>query len=76
MPIRLFKTLNSVLVIPKTEPEDSLIWVISPAQAASTSAADDELVGPFASWINVKTACGAKGDGTTDYGAATITALQ
>jgi hypothetical protein len=31
---------------------------------------DDEFVGPFASWVNVKTDCGAKGDGLTDDTAA------
>jgi len=31
---------------------------------------DDEFVGPFASWVNVQTECGAVGDGKTDDTAA------
>ena len=31
---------------------------------------DDEFVGPFPSWVNVQTECGAKGDGVTDDAAA------
>jgi len=31
---------------------------------------DDEFIGPFPSWVNVQTECGAKGDGVTDDTAA------
>ena len=34
--------------------------------AQSIPATSDEFVGPFASWTNVKTACGATGNGSTD----------
>jgi len=37
---------------------------------------DEEFVGPFPSWRNVKTACGAVGDGTTDDTAAIQTCLN
>ena len=38
----------------------------SVAVSGSSSSLEDEFVGPFSSWINVKTAYGAKGDGVTD----------
>jgi hypothetical protein len=38
--------------------------------------ASDEFVGPFSSWVNVKTAYGAVGDGQTDDTAALQTALN
>jgi len=38
--------------------------------AARPPALDDEFVGPFASWVNVRTECGAKGDGVADDTAA------
>jgi hypothetical protein len=38
----------------------------SVAVSGSSSILEDEFVGPFSSWINVKTAYGAKGDGVTD----------
>ncbi len=44
------------------------ILLASLAQAAPKF--DDEFVGPFASWVNVKTECGAKGDGVADDTAA------
>jgi hypothetical protein len=37
---------------------------------ARTPDVDDEFVGPFASWVNVKSECGAKGDGVADDTAA------
>jgi hypothetical protein len=33
---------------------------------ANPAAVDDGFAGPFASWVNVKSECGAKGDGLTD----------
>lgn len=46
------------------------------AQAQSIPATGDEFVGPFASWANVKTIYGAKGDGVTDDTAALQRALN
>jgi len=42
----------------------------SAALMASTPDLDDEFVGPFASWVNVQTECGAVGDGKADDTAA------
>lgn len=47
-----------------------------PVQAQSIPATGDEFVGPFASWANVKTTYGAKGDGVTDDTAALQAALN
>ena len=50
-----------------------------PLQATSVNfnmPSDEEFVGPFASWSNVKTTFGAKGDGVTDDTAALQNALD
>jgi hypothetical protein len=57
--------LLSVLGLP-----DGLLFAVQTAEAASIPATGDEFVGPFASWVNVKTTYGAKGDGVTDDTAA------
>ena len=43
---------------------------LSPCFSQGYPATDDEFVGPFPSWINVKTQYGAVGDGVTDETAA------
>ena len=43
---------------------------VSSAPTISIGIADEEFIGPFASWLNVKDACGAKGDGVADDTAA------
>jgi hypothetical protein len=50
----------------------SLLGVGAPA----TFGSDEEFVGPFASWANVKTNYGAAGDGATDDSAAIQKALN
>jgi len=37
-----------------------------PVSIDGSPALEDEFVGPFSSWVNVRTACGAKGDGIAD----------
>jgi pectate lyase-like protein len=56
----------------------TLVAIIPPlsAQAQSIPATGDEFVGPFASWANVKTNYGAKGDGVTDDTATLQAALS
>src|SRR5438128_795577 len=44
--------------------------LIFPCFSQGHPATDDEFVGPFPSWINVKTQYGAVGDGVTDETAA------
>ncbi len=55
-------------------------WAASTAKnyaiSVSTGVSDEEFVGPFPSWTNVKTACGAKGNGTTDDTTAIQTCLN
>jgi Pectate lyase superfamily protein len=61
----LIAFLLSVLGLP-----DGLLFAVQTVEAASIPATGDEFVGPFASWVNVKTAYGAKGDGVSDDTAA------
>jgi hypothetical protein len=49
--------------------------VVAGAPVAAQAMGDEEFVGPFASWANVKTQYGAAGDGVTDDTAAIQTAL-
>lgn len=44
--------------------------LIVTAQTSKRFVTDDEFFGPFPSWVNVKTECGAVGDGVTDDTAA------
>ena len=67
----LIAFLLSVLGLP-----DGLLFAVQTAEAASIPATGDEFVGPFASWVNVKTTYGAKGDGVTDDTAALQNALN
>lgn len=55
-----------------------LLLLLLPAIALSQSipATSDEWVGPFSSWTNVKTACSAAGDGSTDDSAAIQSCLD
>ena len=46
------------------------------ASAGSSSVSNEEFVGPFPTWTNVKTACGATGNGSTDDTAAIQTCLN
>ena len=49
---------------------------VASAPIAAQAMGDEEFVGPFASWANVKTTYGAKGDGVTDDTAAIQKALN
>ena len=53
-----------------------LVFVFSSTAFAQYPATDDEFIGPFSSWINVKTQYGAVGDGVTDDAAAIQSALN
>ena len=63
--LRRLLTLAAVLVA-----ASSLVSVTVPAAGASIPAQDDEVVGPFPSWSNVKTDYRAVGDGAADDTAA------
>ncbi len=53
-----------------------LLCTVAAAQTLPQFDFDDEFVGPFPSWVNVQTECGAKGDGVTDDTAALQRALD
>lgn len=49
---------------------------VSSPKKENSDASDDEFIGPFASWLNVKNDFGAKGDGITDDTNALQTAID
>ena len=58
-----------------------VILLVAPAQAillrgGGGLSINEEFVGPFPTWVNVKSACGATGNGTTDDTAAIQTCLN